>query len=253
MTEPAAEPVAGPAAERVGEAATEAVTEHAEAASASASASTAAATAEAPPVAYPRTSWDDYEMLPPTTRLSNEKMTMWAFLGSDCLLFGALVSTYLLLRNRRPPSGETPLTAADLFDIPFTSATSFMLLMSSLTMVLAVSSIARRQMEQCKLWLLATAALGSLFIAGQVYEFTSFYREGLGYTVSISSSAFYTLTGFHGVHVSLGIIMLVTLWVLMSRGILGPERAETVEIIGLYWHFVDIVWIVIFAVVYLIP
>ena len=206
-----------------------------------------------PQIAYPRTSWDDYEMVPPTTSLSNEKMTMWAFLGSDCLLFGALISTYLLLRNRKPPSGDEPLAAADLFDIPFTSVSSFVLLMSSLTMVMAVSSIGRREMERCKLWLLSTAALGAVFIAGQVYEFTSFYREGLGYTVSISSSAFYTLTGFHGVHVSLGIVMLVTLWVLVNRGILGPERAETVEIIGLYWHFVDIVWIVIFAVVYLIP
>ena len=125
--------------------------------------------------------------------------------------------------------------------------------MSSLTMVLAVTSIQRAEMERCKLWLLTTAALGSVFIAGQVYEFTSFYREGLGYTTNISSSAFYTLTGFHGVHVSLGIVMLVTMWVLVSRGNLGPERAETIEIIGLYWHFVDIVWIVIFAVVYLIP
>ena len=204
-------------------------------------------------LAYGRTEWDDHEIMPPTTGLSNEKMTMWAFLGSDCLLFGALISTYLLLRNRKPLSGEEPLTAADLFDIPFTSVSSFVLLMSSLTMVLAVSSITRGEMERCKLWLLTTAALGSVFIAGQVYEFTSFYREGLGYTVSISSSAFYTLTGFHGVHVSLGIVMLVTLWVLVSRGILGPDRAETVEIIGLYWHFVDIVWIVIFAIVYLIP
>jgi cytochrome c oxidase subunit 3/cytochrome o ubiquinol oxidase subunit 3 len=206
-----------------------------------------------PQIAYPRTEWDDYEIIPPTTSLSNEKLTMWTFLGSDCLLFGALISTYLLLRNRQPLSGGESLKAADLFDIPFTSVSSFVLLMSSLTMVLAVSAIARGEMERCKLWLLTTAAQGAVFIAGQVYEFTSFYREGLGFTVSISSSAFYTLTGFHGVHVSLGIIMLVTLWAMVNRGIIGPERAETVEIIGLYWHFVDIVWIVIFAVVYLIP
>jgi cytochrome c oxidase subunit 3/cytochrome o ubiquinol oxidase subunit 3 len=120
-------------------------------------------------------------------------------------------------------------------------------------MVLAVTSIGRGEIERCKMWLLTTATLGAVFIAGQVYEFTGFYREGLGFTTNISSSAFFTLTGFHGVHVSLGIIMLVTLWSLISRGNIGAERAETVEIIGLYWHFVDIVWIVIFAVVYLIP
>jgi heme/copper-type cytochrome/quinol oxidase subunit 3 len=203
-------------------------------------------------LAYGPTHYDDMEHPPLTTGLSNEKLTMWAFLGSDCLLFGALISTYLLLRNRVGPATKGP-TAADLFDIPFTSVSSFVLLMSSLTMVLAVNSIAERDIERCKLWLLTTAALGSIFIAGQVYEFTSFYREGLGYTTNISSSAFYTLTGFHGVHVSLGIIMLATLWVLIHRGALTVANAETVDIIGLYWHFVDIVWIVIFAVVYLIP
>ena len=203
-------------------------------------------------LAYGPTEWDDYDVPPLTTGLSNEKMTMWAFLGSDCLLFASLISTYLLLRNRVGPDTEGS-TAADLFDIPFTSVSSFVLLMSSLTIVLAVTSIGRGELERCKMWLLTTAILGTVFIAGQVYEFTGFYREGLGFTTNISSSAFFTLTGFHGVHVSLGIIMLVTLWSLISRGNIGAERAETVEIIGLYWHFVDIVWIVIFAVVYLIP
>ena len=203
-------------------------------------------------LAYGPTHYDEMEHLPTTTSLSNEKLTMWAFLASDLLLFGALISSYLLLRNRTGPATKGP-TAADLFDIPFTSVSSFVLLMSSLTMVLAVSAIAERNLEGCKLWLLTTAMLGAVFIAGQVYEFTSFYREGLGYTTNISSSAFYSLTGFHGVHVSLGIVMLATLWVLISRGDLTAEGAEAVEIVGLYWHFVDIVWIVIFAVVYLIP
>ena len=206
----------------------------------------------APQLAYGPTDIDEHDHVPTTTGLSNEKLTMWAFLGSDCLLFGALISTYLLLRNRTGPDTRGP-TAADLFDIPFTSVSSFVLLMSSLTMVLAVSAIARREMERCQMWLLATASLGGVFIAGQVYEFTSFYREGLGYTVNISSSAFYTLTGFHGVHVSVGIIMLVTMWALIQGGVVTTKNAETIEIVGLYWHFVDIVWIVIFAVVYLIP
>ena len=103
------------------------------------------------------------------------------------------------------------------------------------------------------MWLVTTALLGAVFIGGQVYEFTTFDREGLGYTTNIFGSAFYTLTGFHGVHVSVGIMMLLSLLVMSLRGNLGPERAETVEIVGLYWHFVDIVWIVIFTVVYLIP
>jgi cytochrome c oxidase subunit 3/cytochrome o ubiquinol oxidase subunit 3 len=92
-----------------------------------------------------------------------------------------------------------------------------------------------------------------VFIAGQVYEFTAFLREGFGYTSNVSTSAFYTLTGFHGVHVSVGIVMLLIALGFILRGRLGPQNAEAVEIIGLYWHFVDVVWIVIFTIVYLIP
>jgi cytochrome c oxidase subunit 3/cytochrome o ubiquinol oxidase subunit 3 len=184
-----------------------------------------------------------------STGLSNSKLAMWVFLGSDCLLFGTLISTYLLLRNR---AVEGP-TAADLFDIPFTSVSSFILLMSSLTMALSVAAIRRGELRRCRVWLTTTALMGATFVAGQVYEFTAFYEKGLGFTTNIFGSAFYTLTGFHGVHVTVGIIMLLTLVVMSLRGNLGTERAETVEIVGLYWHFVDIVWIVIFTVVYLIP
>ena len=140
-----------------------------------------------------------------------------------------------------------------LFDIPFTSVSSFVLLMSSLTMVLALSAIQRGDERANRVWLLTTATLGAIFIGGQVYEFTGFYREGLGYTTNIFGSAFYTLTGFHGVHVSVGIVMLMSLFVRSLRGHLHQDHAETVEIVGLYWHFVDVVWILIFTVVYLIP
>ena len=184
-----------------------------------------------------------------TTGISNAKLAMWVFLGSDCLLFGALISTYLLLRHRTT-HGPTP---AETFDIPFTSVSSFVLLMSSLTMALAVGAIHRGDVRRCRTWLLTTALLGGTFIGGQVYEFTSFVNHGLGYTTNIFGSAFYTLTGFHGVHVSVGIMFLMSLFVMSLRGKIDQSKAETVEIFGLYWHFVDIVWIVIFTVVYLIP
>ena len=183
------------------------------------------------------------------TGISNTKLAMWVYLGSDCLLFGSLISTYLLLRHRSTV-GPGP---KDVFDIPFTSVSSFVLLMSSLTMALAVASITRGDVQRNRAWLATTAMLGGVFIGGQVYEFTTFYREGLGYTTNIFGSAFYTLTGFHGIHVSVGIVMLMSLLVMSIRGNLGPERSEAVEIVGLYWHFVDIVWILIFTVVYLIP
>ena len=184
-----------------------------------------------------------------STGLSNNKLGMWLFLGSECLLFGGLISTYMLYRGRHSEN----LGPDQLWDIPFTSASSFVLLMSSLTMVLAVSAAKRGEDRNAKLWLSITALLGSLFVAGQVYEFTTFYREGLGYTTSLFSSSFYTLTGFHGVHVSVGIIMLLSLVGMISKGRIHGDKAEVVELIGLYWHFVDIVWILIFTLVYLIP
>ncbi len=192
---------------------------------------------------------DGHETHYSSTGLSNNKLGMWLFLGSECLLFGGLISTYMLYRGRHSEN----LGPDQLWDIPFTSASSFVLLMSSLTMVLAVSSAKRGDDRNTKLWLAVTALLGSLFVAGQVYEFTTFYREGLGYTTSLFSSSFYTLTGFHGVHVSVGIIMLLSLVGMITKGRIHGDKAETVELIGLYWHFVDIVWILIFTLVYLIP
>ncbi len=184
-----------------------------------------------------------------TTGISNNKLAMWLFLGSECLLFGGLISTYMLYRGRH--SGN--LGPDQIYDIPFTSVSSFVLLMSSLTMVLAVSSIGRGDVRNAKLWLVVTALLGATFVGGQAYEFTSFYREGLGFTTSLFSSSFYTLTGFHGAHVTVGIIMLLSLVGMISKDRVPGDKSEVVELVGLYWHFVDIVWIVIFTLVYLIP
>ncbi len=184
------------------------------------------------------------------TGMSNNKLAMWVFLGSECLLFGGLISTYLLYKTKDGGGGVLP---TDVFDIPFTSISSFVLLMSSMTMVLALSAVARGDQHRGRAWLLATALLGGVFIGGQVYEFTTFVREGMGFTTNPAASAFFTLTGFHGVHVSLGIVMLMSLFVMSLKGKITADNAETVEIVGLYWHFVDIVWIFIFTVVYLIP
>jgi heme/copper-type cytochrome/quinol oxidase subunit 3 len=184
-----------------------------------------------------------------STGISNEKLGMWAFLGSECLLFGALISTYLLYRHKAV-SGPTPHS---LYDIPFTSVSSFVLLMSSLSMALAVAAIQRGDHRRLRVWLSTTALLGSVFIGGQIYEFTTFIRRGMTIKTNVTSGAFFVLTGFHGVHVTLGIIMLLTLVNLSIRGKIPQAKAEVVEIAGLYWHFVDIVWIIIFTVVYLIP
>jgi len=184
-----------------------------------------------------------------STGLSNEKIAMWAFLGSECLLFGALIATYLLYRGRSVV-GPFP---HDVYDIPYTSVSSFILLMSSLTMVLALAAMQRKDQRRMRVWLLTTALLGATFIGGQVYEFTVFYRAGLSLHENLFGSSFFVLTGFHGAHVTIGILMLLSLFTISAKGRLAENRVETVELIGLYWHFVDVVWIVIFTVVYLIP
>ncbi|MGI9624545.1 MAG: cytochrome c oxidase subunit 3 [Acidimicrobiales bacterium] len=193
---------------------------------------------------------DEHDPHATTLGITHEKLGMWVFLGSDCLLFGALISTYLLNKGRIGPDDIGP---DDVFDIPFTSVSSFVLLMSSLTVVLSITALQRGDIRRTRIWLLTTALLGAIFVGGQVYEFTAFYREGLGYTTNLFGSSFYTLTGFHGVHVSVGIILLMSMYIQASRGHLGPKQSEKLEIIGLYWHFVDVVWIVIFTIVYLFP
>ncbi len=188
---------------------------------------------------------------PPTsTGLTNEKVGMWAFLGSECLLFGALISTYLLFKGQSLPGTIRP---SDVFDIPYTSVSSFVLLMSSLTMVLALAAIQRGDHRLTRVWILTTALLGASFVAGQAYEFTVFVREGMNLRVNLFGSSFFVLTGFHGAHVTIGVLMLLSLYSLSLKGKLPASKAETVELVGLYWHFVDVVWIVIFTLVYLIP
>ena len=180
--------------------------------------------------------------------IANEKLAIWGLIGSECLFFGALISTYLIYVTR---TGEGP--NATIFDIPFTSASTFILLMSSLGMVLALAAIQAGEMRRFRAWTLATALMGSTFLAGQIYEFTVFVEEGFRLDTSPFSSSFFVLTGFHGFHVAFGIMMLVALWVASMMGRLPQRLHTTVENIGLYWHFVDIVWIIIFTAIYLIP
>ncbi|HEX9889029.1 MAG TPA: cytochrome c oxidase subunit 3 [Nitriliruptorales bacterium] len=183
-----------------------------------------------------------------TLGIDHRKLAIWVFLGSEFLFFGAFISTFLLYVDNTPEG-----LGVELFDIPFTSISSFVLLMSSLTMVLAHSAHVRRDMRRARLWILATALQGAVFIGGQAFEFTTFVREGMGLTTSPFSGAFFVLTGFHGAHVTIGIIMLLSLWKLIGIGRVTPMEDVKTEIVGLYWHFVDIIWIIIFTVVYLIP
>jgi heme/copper-type cytochrome/quinol oxidase subunit 3 len=183
-----------------------------------------------------------------STGLDNRKLLMWLFLASDCLFFGSFIAAYLLYRGRSIV-GPYP---EDLFDIPFTSVSAFVLLMSSVTMVLALAAIQRGNVRNMKIWLFTTAILGTLFIAGQVFEFTEFNHEGLSLSTNLFGTTFFVLTGFHGAHVTVGVLILLSLFVVSMRGGIQQKDSLAIELAGLYWHFVDIVWIVIFTLVYLI-
>jgi len=182
------------------------------------------------------------------TGVDNRKLLMWLFLASECLFFGSLIAAYLLYRDRSV-AGPYP---EDLFDIPFTSVSAFILLMSSVTMVLALAAIQRGDQHGLRVWLFTTAFLGILFVSGQAFEFTEFNREGLSLSTNLFGTTFFVLTGFHGAHVTVGVLILLSLFVMAQRGRLTQAESLHVELAGLYWHFVDIVWIVIFTLVYLI-
>jgi heme/copper-type cytochrome/quinol oxidase subunit 3 len=183
-----------------------------------------------------------------STGQDTRKIAFWTFIGSECLLFGTLIATYLAYEGKSVV-GPTP---EEILNIPLTSVSTFVLLMSSLAMVLALAAVSTGQGRHARVWLATTAGLGAVFLGFQVWEFTSFVHEGLTLSTNLFGSTFFVLTGCHGLHVAVGVIWLTTLLILSFRGKLGPEKAMNVEIAGLYWHFVDVVWIVIFTVVYLI-
>ena len=185
-----------------------------------------------------------------STGIDNRKLLMWIFLASECLFFGSLISAYLIFKGKSLV-GPFP---HEVLDIPVTSTSTFVLLMSSLTMVLAVFGAEHGRPRMMKLWLLATILLGLTFLGFQTYEFRSFGAEGLNLTTNQFGATFFVLTGFHGTHVAVGVLILGSLlFGSFRRSGLGPEAGFNVEVAGLYWHFVDIVWIVIFTLIYLIP
>ena len=182
------------------------------------------------------------------TGLPSWKVGFWTFIASECLFFGTLISTYMVYK-RSSVQGPFP---HEILNIPLTSVSTFVLLMSSLAMVLALDDVTRGSRRLSILWLSVVIVFGSIFLSFQAYEFTHFVGEGLTIQRNIFGSSFFVVTGFHGAHVTGGVIWMVALLILAIRGKLPPERALAVEIAGLYWHFVDIVWIVIFTLIYLI-
>lgn len=175
---------------------------------------------------------------------------MWLFLASDCMFFGTLVSTHLVYRKLFPDTGIQP---TDVFELELTTFSTFILLMSSLFMALAVSAMHKNEIKSFRWNTIGVILFGCIFLGIQIYEFNHFVKAyGMTLSSGTFGSTFYLMTGTHGVHVALGILWLLSWLIYSFTGKMKHEHAVDVEVAGLYWHFVDIVWIVIFTAVYLL-
>jgi heme/copper-type cytochrome/quinol oxidase subunit 3 len=180
------------------------------------------------------------------TGVETRKLGMWIFLSTEILFFGTLITTFMIFKGRDFPG----IKLTDVYDIPFTSVSSFVLLMSSLTMVLAHNALESNDQEKTRVWLLATAMLGAVFLAGQIYEFTEFYHKGFELSSNIFSSTFYVLTGFHGLHVFIGSCFLFICLVRLQQHHFTKKHHFGFEAAAWYWHFVDVVWLFLFVTIY---
>lgn len=197
--------------------------------------------------------------------VDSRKMGVWAFIGSEIMFFAALITTYLVFKpvnaEREAAKEEAAKLAGTVYEaqlphhflaINLTTVLATILLASSLTMVLALAAVRRGNQRQFRIWHLATIFLGLCFLGGQAYEFTHLYSEGLTLGSSLFGSTFFLTTGFHGTHVAIGATWLTAVFINSLRHPYSGENYMDVEIAGLYWHFVDLVWVAIFVLLYLI-
>lgn len=180
----------------------------------------------------------------------NKFLGFWFFLGGETVLFASLFATYLALKDRVPNSDMA--LAKDLFEIPLTFAATMLLLFSSLTSVYAMYHMKNFDFKKMQLWLGVTVLLGASFLGLEIYEFKHYIHEfGHTFTSSAFGSAFYTLVGFHGAHVAFGLAWILTLMIRNGKRGLTLYNAPKFYVASLYWHFIDVVWVFIFTVVYL--
>ncbi|SVC46131.1 uncharacterized protein METZ01_LOCUS298985 [marine metagenome] len=204
----------------------------------------------------------------PGMKVYNKKLGMWVFLLSEVMFFTSLIGSYIILRFAHPEHWTNP---GVVLNVPLTATNTFILICSSVTMVKAFAAIQQGDLKGLKTWLLATILIGSLFVGIQAIEYITLSGEGFvpmleayhavgrgnpheGPSLGgpLYGATFYAMTGFHGAHVTLGVICLIFVYIMAVRGKYSIADYEGVEVIGLYWHFVDLVWIILFTIVYLI-
>lgn len=177
----------------------------------------------------------------------NKVVGFWLFLGGESVLFGCLFATFVGLRNQ---VGDGP-TADKLFDLSLVALATLILLVSSLTSVLAIQAMHRHKVPAIQLWFGVTVLLGLAFLILEIYEFFHYVHLGHTFSTSAFSSSFYTLVGFHGAHVLFGVLWISVLMLQLTKKGLTVVTAPKLYVSALYWHFIDVVWVFIFTVVYL--
>jgi len=189
----------------------------------------------------------------PVTPESWGKLGMWIFLAGDAMSFGALLVGYGALRAA---STNWPIPN-DILGISLTAFMTFLLIVSSLTMVTALSAVKKGDISGLKKYLGFTILGGVIFLGLQAYEWNHLIHQGLGFAEnpwgsSLFGTTFFSITGFHGMHVTGGVIYLSIVLINAQKGNISSENYNLVELVGLYWHFVDLVWILVFTLIYLI-
>jgi heme/copper-type cytochrome/quinol oxidase subunit 3 len=193
----------------------------------------------------------------PGMMVYNKKLGMWVFLLSEVMFFTSLIGSYIILRFAHPDHWTEP---GVVLNVPLTAVNTFFLICSSVTMVKAFAAIQQGDQKGLQRWLLATILIGASFVGIQIFEYTALAHEGFVPMLDLYASeggplygaTFYAMTGFHGAHVTIGVLCLIFVYIRALQGGYTLQDYEGVEVIGLYWHFVDLVWIILFTIVYLI-
>jgi len=171
----------------------------------------------------------------------------WVYLMTDCLLFGTLFATYAVLHN----STHGGATARELFSMPFVLVETLILLTSSFTCGLATLAASQNQKKELFFWFAITFLLGAAFLGMELHEFSDLIKEGHSWRSSAFLSAFFTLVATHGAHITIGLIWMIVLLVPVMRHGVTSLSLRRLSCLGIFWHFLDVVWIFIFTIVYL--